>query len=75
MTRRPKGLSELGSMRLSYPMAAGSAQALGLHRRPRAESGGRLGQALLIAEISNSRVIFSLTSTPPVSSAAFQVIP
>jgi type IV secretory pathway TrbD component len=32
-------------------------------------------QAVLIAEISNSRVTFSLTSTPPVSSAAFQVMP
>jgi hypothetical protein len=33
------------------------------------------GQAVLIAETSNSRVILSLTRTPPVSSAAFQVMP
>ena len=32
-------------------------------------------QAVLIAETSNSRVILSLTKTPPVSSAAFQVMP
>jgi hypothetical protein len=32
-------------------------------------------QAFLIAEISNSRVTLSDTSTPPVSSAAFQVMP
>src|SRR3954453_22978952 len=32
-------------------------------------------QAFLIAEISNSRTILSLTRTPPVSSAAFQVMP
>ncbi len=35
----------------------------------------REGQAVLIAETSNSRVILSLTRTPPVSSAAFQVMP
>ena len=35
----------------------------------------REGQAVLMAETSNSRVTFSLTSTPPVSSAAFQVTP
>jgi len=46
--------------------------------RPRAH---RLGhrecrsQAALMAETSNSSVIFSLTRTPPVSSAAFQVTP
>ena len=33
------------------------------------------GQAFLIAETSNSSTILSLTSTPPVSSAAFQVMP
>ena len=33
------------------------------------------GQAVLMAETSNSRVTLSLTSTPPVSSAAFQVTP
>jgi hypothetical protein len=33
------------------------------------------GQAVLIAETSNSRVTLSLTRTPPVSSAAFQVMP
>ena len=33
------------------------------------------GQAVLIAEISNSRVTLSLTRTPPVSRAAFQVMP
>ena len=38
-------------------------------------AGGAAGQADLIAETSNSRVIFSLTRTPPVSSAAFQVMP
>jgi hypothetical protein len=32
-------------------------------------------QAFLIAETSNSRTILSLTRTPPVSSAAFQVMP
>ena len=32
-------------------------------------------QAFLIAETSNSRVTLSLTRTPPVSSAAFQVMP
>src|SRR6478609_663538 len=32
-------------------------------------------QADLIAEISNSRVTFSLTRTPPASSAAFQLTP
>lgn len=32
-------------------------------------------QADLIAEISNSRVTLSLTRTPPVSRAAFQVMP
>jgi hypothetical protein len=32
-------------------------------------------QAFLIAETSNSRVTFSLTRTPPVSSEAFQVMP
>ena len=36
---------------------------------------GAAGQTALIAETSNSRVILSLTSTPPVSSAAFQVMP
>lgn len=35
----------------------------------------RRGQAFLTAEISNSRVTLSLTRTPPVSSAAFQVMP
>ena len=35
----------------------------------------RQGQAVLIAEISNSRVTLSLTRTPPPSSAAFQVMP
>ena len=35
----------------------------------------RRGQADLTAEISNSRVTFSLTSTPPASSAAFQLTP
>ncbi len=35
----------------------------------------REGQEVLIAETSNSRVILSLTKTPPVSSAAFQVMP
>ena len=35
----------------------------------------REGQGVLIAETSNSRVILSLTRTPPVSSAAFQVMP
>jgi hypothetical protein len=35
----------------------------------------REGQAVLIAETSNSRVILSLTRTPPVSSVAFQVTP
>ena len=33
------------------------------------------GQAVLMAETSNSRVILSLTRTPPVSRAAFQVMP
>ncbi len=33
------------------------------------------GQALRIAETSNSSLIFSETRTPPVSSAAFQVRP
>jgi AcrR family transcriptional regulator len=33
------------------------------------------GQAFLIAETSNSRVTLSLTRTPPVSSAAFQLMP
>ena len=33
------------------------------------------GQAFLIAEMSNSSLILSETSTPPVSSAAFQVRP
>ena len=37
--------------------------------------GGRVGQADLIAEMSNSSLIFSETRTPPVSSAAFQVRP
>ncbi|GAA1477594.1 hypothetical protein GCM10009623_20400 [Nocardioides aestuarii] len=36
---------------------------------------GHRGQAFLIAETSNSRAILSLTRTPPVSSAAFQVMP
>jgi hypothetical protein len=35
----------------------------------------RGGQTALMAETSNSRVIFSLTSTPPVSRVAFQVTP
>ena len=39
------------------------------------EQGGVLGQAVLMAEISNSRVTLSLTKTPPVSSATFQVTP
>ncbi len=45
--------------------------------RPVAERAGRatVGQALRIAETSNSSLIFSETSTPPVSSAAFQVRP
>jgi hypothetical protein len=34
-----------------------------------------LGQAVLMAETSNSRVTLSLTRTPPVSSATFQVTP
>jgi hypothetical protein len=34
-----------------------------------------VGQAVLMAEISNSRVTLSLTKTPPVSSATFQVTP
>ena len=41
-------------------------------------AGGRtemVRQAFLIAETSNSRVTLSLTRTPPVSSAAFQVMP
>ena len=41
-------------------------------------SGGgwlRADQAFLIAEMSNSSLIFSETRTPPVSSAAFQVRP
>ncbi len=38
-------------------------------------SGVAVAQAFLIAEISNSRVTLSLTRTPPVSSAAFQVMP
>jgi hypothetical protein len=33
------------------------------------------GQAVLMAETSNSRVTLSLTRTPPVSSATFQVTP
>ena len=37
--------------------------------------GLREGQAVLIAETSNSRVILSLTRTPPVSSEAFHVMP
>jgi hypothetical protein len=36
---------------------------------------GAWGQAVLMAETSNSRVTFSLTRTPPVSSATFQVTP
>ena len=54
----------------------------GLRRRPievgrSAPTPGsvREGQGVLIAETSNSRVILSLTRTPPVSSAAFQVMP
>ena len=43
--------------------------------RPRRQGSVREGQAVLIAETSNSRVILSLTRTPPVSSAAFQVMP
>ena len=42
------------------------------HGRPAAAGAG---QAFLIAETSNSRTILSLTRTPPVSSAAFQVTP
>jgi hypothetical protein len=37
--------------------------------------GTACGQAVLIAETSNSRVILSLTRTPPVSSATFQTMP
>jgi hypothetical protein len=37
--------------------------------------GACLGQAVLMAETSNSRVTLSLTRTPPVSSATFQVTP
>ena len=37
--------------------------------------GAPWGQVFLIAETSNSRVTLSLTRTPPVSSAAFQVMP
>jgi hypothetical protein len=36
---------------------------------------GAWSQAVLMAETSNSRLIFSLTRTPPVSSATFQVTP
>src|SRR4051794_19053596 len=41
----------------------------------RACSGAGRDQALRIAETSNSSLTFSETSTPPVSSAAFQVRP
>ncbi len=43
--------------------------------RPQRQCWVREGQVVLIAETSNSRVILSLTRTPPVSSAAFQVMP
>ena len=36
---------------------------------------GQISQPALIAETSNSSTILSLTSTPPVSRAAFQVTP
>ena len=38
-------------------------------------SEGAWGQAVLMAETSNSRVTLSLTRTPPASSAAFQLTP
>lgn len=41
-------------------------------RRARRGIGVREGQAVLIAETSNSMVILSLTMTPPVSSGAFR---
>src|SRR5689334_25430574 len=43
-------------------------------RRPRLRESG-VDQAFLIAEMSNSSLILSETSTPPVSSAAFQLSP
>jgi hypothetical protein len=57
---------------------SGSCKAAGTGRRrdgrpqpPQMEVG--LGQAVLMAETSNSRVTLSLTRTPPVSSATFQM--
>ena len=68
------------------PQAAAHADALYMDQRVAAEADRvgrsaptpgsvREGQGVLIAETSNSRVILSLTKTPPVSSAAFQVMP
>ena len=53
-------------------LSAGGGEAYRVAGRERS---GSLRQAFLIAETSNSRVTLSLTRTPPVSSAAFQVMP
>ena len=64
MARQPCG----DSVRAT-PVTGGSQPQGGAHFPDQAR------QAFLIAEISNSRTTFSLTRTPPVSSAAFQVMP
>lgn len=75
---KPARLARLGTPRMTIV-------ALIPLRRPKAATRVRLvarwagtdgrRQAFLIAEISNSRTTLSLTRTPPVSSAAFQVMP
>src|SRR3954470_15010840 len=65
------GSAHVGSSGRRGGMRMGRAAA-GRSRRAAAPPGD---QAFLIAETSNSRTILSLTRTPPVSSAAFQVMP
>ena len=69
-TRR-RGKSSFSAEKVSIAQAGGADREVA-DRPPTPVLGG---QAVLIAETSNSRVILSLTRTPPVSSAAFQVMP
>ncbi len=69
--------STIGKLSLAYQMPIGWLGPTDEERLTPAvpEQGSVLGQAVLMAEISNSRVTLSLTKTPPVSSATFQVTP